>query len=69
MERIEIDLQTGAQRIIRLTPEEIAELQSLPASEFQFEPTPEQKLAAAGLSISELRQLLGLDAGTSPSPD
>lgn len=71
MERIVVDVTTGEQRIVPLTPEEIAELQEhrQPEPEPTPDPTPEQKLAAAGLSISELRQLLGLDAGTSPSPD
>lgn len=61
MHRIEIDVITGEQQIIELTAEEIAELQSRP----QPEPTPEltaaEKLAAAGLSVEELKQLLGLD--------
>ena len=61
MHRIEIDVITGEQQTIELTAEEIAELQSRP----QPEPTPEltaaEKLAAAGLSVEELKQLLGLD--------
>ncbi len=69
MNRIVVDVITGEQRIIPLTPEEIAELPVDQPPEPTPEPTPEQKLAAAGLSISDLRQLLELDAGTSPSPD
>lgn len=71
MERIEVNVITGEQHRVQLTPEEIAALQDHRPLEPEPtpEPTPEQKLAAAGLSISDLRQLLGLDAGTSPSPD
>ena len=61
MERIEVNVITGEQKIIPLTAEEIAEIQSRPQPEPVPEPTPEQKLAAAGLTVNELRQLLGLE--------
>jgi hypothetical protein len=61
MHRIEIDVITGEQQTIELTAEEIAELQSRPQPEPTPEPTAAEKLAAAGLSVEELKQLLGLD--------
>lgn len=61
MERIEINVITGEQQIIPLTPEEIEELKSRPAPEPPTPLTPIQKLAAAGLTVDELRELLGLD--------
>lgn len=61
MERIEVNVITGEQKIVPFTAEEIAEIQSRPQPEPAPEPTPEQKLAAAGLTVNELRQLLGLE--------
>ena len=61
MERIEVNVITGEQKIVPLTAEEIAEIQSRPQPEPAPEPTAEQKLAAAGLTVNELRQLLGLE--------
>ena len=61
MERIEVNVITGEQKIIPLTAAEIAEIQSRPQPEPMPEPTPEQKLATAGLTVSELRQLLDLE--------
>ena len=61
MERIEVNVITGEQKIIPLTTEEIAEIQSRPQPEPVPEPTAEEKLAAAGLTVSELRQLLDLE--------
>ena len=61
MERIEVNVQTGEQQTIELTPEEIAELQSRPQPKPPVPPTPAEKLAAAGLTVAELRELLGLD--------
>jgi hypothetical protein len=59
MHRIVVDVQTGEQEIVELTAEEIAEIESRP------EPAPEltaaEKLAASGLTVEELKQLLGLD--------
>lgn len=60
MERIEVNVITGEQKIIPLTPEEIAEIQSRPQPEPAPKPTAEQKLAAAGLTVADLKQLLGL---------
>ena len=61
MERIEVNVQTGEQQTIELTPEEIAELQSRPQPQPPAPLTPAEKLAAAGLTVDELRKLLGLD--------
>ena len=61
MNRIEVNVQTGEQRTIALTDAEIAELQSRPQPEPPTPPTPAEKLAAAGLTVAELRELLGLD--------
>ena len=60
MNRIEVSVITGEQTVIPLTAEEIAELQSRPAPEPPAILTPEQKLAAAGLTVAELKELLGL---------
>ncbi len=60
MERIEVNVITGEQKIIPLTAEEIAEIESRPQPEPAPEPTAEQKLAAAGLTVADLKQLLGL---------
>lgn len=59
--RREIDIQTGEETIIPLTPEEIAALQAVAAQ--QPEPTlltPAEKLERAGLTVEELKGLLGL---------
>ncbi len=60
MHRIVVDVQTGEHEIVELTAEEIAEIQSRPEPEPVPELTPAQKLANAGLSIDELKGLLGL---------
>lgn len=60
MNRIEVNVQTGKQESIPLTAEEIAELESRPAPEPPPVLTTEQKLAAAGLTVAELKELLGL---------
>ena len=59
MHRIEIDVQTGEQRTVELTPEEIAAIEAMP----QPEPPPltaAEKLERAGLTVDELKELLGL---------
>lgn len=61
MHRIEVNVQTGEQRTVALTAEEIAEIQARPQPEPLAAPTPEQKLAASGLTVAELKSLLGLD--------
>jgi hypothetical protein len=61
MERLEMNLETGELSIISLTEEEIAELQSRPQPEPTPEPTPAEKLAASGLTVEELKALLGLN--------
>jgi hypothetical protein len=58
MNRIEVNVQTGEQRTVELTAEEIAELQSRPQPEPPTPLTPAEKLAAAGLTVAELRELL-----------
>jgi hypothetical protein len=60
MHRIEIDVQTGKQKTIELTDEEIATLQSMSQPEPIPEPTPAEKLARAGLTVDELKELLGI---------
>jgi hypothetical protein len=61
MERIEINVITGKQVTIFLTEEEILEIQSRPQPEPPVELTPAEKLAASGLTVDELKALLGLD--------
>jgi hypothetical protein len=58
MHRIEVDVQTGEQQIIELTPEEIAEIQSRPQPEPTPELTPAEKLASVGLTVEDLKALL-----------
>ena len=60
MNRIEVNVQTGEQRTVELTAEEIAELQSRPQPEPPAPLAPAEKLAAAGLTVAELRELLQL---------
>jgi len=60
MERIEVNVITGEQTIIPLTEEEIAEIQSRPQPPTPQPLTPEQKLQQAGLTVQELKELLGL---------
>ena len=61
MNRIEVNVQTGEQRTVELTAEEIAEIEARPQPEPPAVLTPEQKLVAAGLTVDELKSLLGLD--------
>jgi len=61
MERIEVNVITGEQRTIPLTAEEIAEIQSRPQPEPPAELTAEEKLERSGLTVAELKSLLGLD--------
>ena len=60
MHRIVVNVQTGKQESIPLTAEEIAELESRPTPEPTPVLTTEQKLEAAGLTVSELKELFGL---------
>jgi len=60
MERIEINVITGERKIIPLTPEEILEIQSRPQPPTPEPLTAQQKLEAMGLTIEELKDLLGL---------
>jgi len=60
MHRIVVDVQTGEQQIVELTAEEIAEIESRPQPEPVPELTPAEKLAASGLTVEELKGLLGL---------
>jgi hypothetical protein len=61
MKRIEVNVITGEQRTIPLTKEEIAEIQTRPQPAPPAELTPAEKLAASGLTVAELKELLGLD--------
>ena len=60
MNRIEVNVITGEQRVIELTPEEVAEIQSRPQPEPPPVLTTEQKLESAGLTVAELKELFGL---------
>jgi hypothetical protein len=60
MHRIVVDVQTGEQQIVELTAEEIAEIESRPQPEPVPELTPAEKLAASGLTVEELKELLGI---------
>ena len=61
MNRIEVNVQTGEQRTIALTDAEIAEIQARPQPEPPAVLTPAERLATAGLTVAELRELLGLN--------
>jgi len=61
MERIEVNVITGEQKTILLTAEEIAEIQNRPQPEPVPELTAEEKLQRAGLTVDDLKQLLGLE--------
>ena len=61
MQRIEVNVITGKQRTIPLTKEEIAEIQARPQPEPSAEWTPAEKLAASGLTVAELKELLGIE--------
>jgi hypothetical protein len=58
MNRIEVNVITGEQQIIELTDEEIDEVKSRPVMPPPPPLTPAEKLAAAGLTVAELRELL-----------
>ena len=60
MYRIVVNVQTGKQETIPLTAEEIAEIEARPQPEPAPVLTTEQKLEAAGLTVAELKELLGL---------
>jgi len=59
MHRIEVNVETGEQREIELTAGEIAEIESRPQPEPEPELTAAEKLARAGLTVDELKSLLG----------
>jgi hypothetical protein len=61
MERLEMNLETGELQTIQLTAAEIAEIESRPQPEPPVPLTPAEKLAASGLTVAELKELLGLD--------
>ena len=60
MERIEVNVITGGQTTIPLTEEEILEIQSRPTPEPPVPLTPVEKLAQSGLTVAELKALLGI---------
>ena len=60
MHRIVVNVQTSKQEIVPLTAEEIAEIETRPQPEPAPVLTTEQKLEAAGLTVAELKELLGL---------
>jgi len=61
MHRIEIDVETGEQRTVELTPEEIAAIQVMPQPEPPLPLTPAEKLERVGFTVDELKELLGLN--------
>jgi hypothetical protein len=60
MDRIEVNVITGEQVTIPLTAEEILEIQSRPIPVPPVPLTPAERLAASGLTVAELKALLGL---------
>lgn len=60
MHRIVVDVQSGEINEVELTAEEIAEIEARPQPEPPPVLTAEQKLAAAGLTVDDLKALLGL---------
>ena len=60
MDRIEVNVITGEQVTIPLTAEEILEIQSRPTPVPPVPLTPAERLAASGLTVAELKALLGL---------
>ena len=60
MHRIEVNVETGEQREIELTAEEIAEIEARPQPEPEPELTAAEKLARAGLTVEDLRALLAI---------
>jgi hypothetical protein len=60
MDRIEVNVITGEQKTIPLTAEEIFEIQLRPVPVPPVPLTPAEKLAASGLTVEELKALLGL---------
>lgn len=60
MDRIEVNVITGEQVTIPLTAEEILEIQSRPIPVPPVPLTPAEKLAASGLTVLELKELLGI---------
>ena len=60
MYRAVINVQTGEKETIPLTAKEIAEIESRPEPPAPPVLTTAQKLEAAGLTVAELKELLGL---------
>ena len=60
MERIEVNVITGEQKTIPLTAEEILEIQSRPTPVPPVPLTPAERLAQSGLTVAELKALLGI---------
>lgn len=62
MHRVEINVQTGEKREIPLTPQEIEEISNRPAPEEPQAATPLEKLESVGLTVADLKDLLGLSS-------
>jgi hypothetical protein len=60
MDRIEVNVITGEQVTIPLTADEILEIQLRPTPVPPVPLTPAERLAASGLTVAELKALLGL---------
>ncbi len=58
MERIVVDVITGEQRIVPLTPDEIEEIKSRPVPAPPPPLSTAERLQAAGFDLDELRALL-----------
>jgi hypothetical protein len=59
--RIVVDVQSGEQEIIELTDEEISEIEQQPQPEPTQELTAAEKLACLGLTVDDLKELLGVN--------
>lgn len=62
MQKIVVNLETGKQTIVDMTPEEIAAAKAVAEPPPPPKLTPVEKLAAAGLTVDDLKSLLGIQS-------